>query len=636
MHSNTRLVISFGITCIGCIAIALLALPATAGTNSWTAIGPVAYPFAVDPSSPSTIYSVVNGNAVTKTTDGGGHWADLATLDSYPVNSLAIDPASPDTIYAAQGEPWDLVAVSIYKSIDGGAHWAAAAAEFTELPASVVAIAPSLSSTLYAGVNEAVFKSVDGGLFWAMRSNGLIGFYVSALAIDPTNADVVYVAQQVANFSGPDTGKIFKSTDGGGQWRQVPIPVVPDESTIMSLAIDRATPSVVYAAYAYGNAGKNGGVFKSSDSGETWIAAQSGLSDANVFALAIDPSTPARIYAATNHGVFTSTDAAASWTPINSGLTSLNVWSLSVDRTGSLLRAATDAGLFEYQVAGSPPSGTVPDMNQYGLTGSWYDAATSGQGIEVEMIPSSSGDAEAFVSWFTYDTVAGGEDHQRWYTGLGPVVNGQYASLQIFQNTGGNFDAPPTTDGEGVGTATLSFDSCTSGHLAYTMYLPDGTRTGNIPLARLTQNVTCSSTAPYPTDADFALSGNWFFLDGQGFTVEVNPNSGVFFAAWYTYAPNGAAAGLAGQRWYTALGTFTRGLRSIPVTIYETTGGIFDMPTPAGQQTVAVGTGTMEFLSCTEAVFNYNFTGGSNSGLSSQDNLHVLSRLTPVPLGCTS
>jgi photosystem II stability/assembly factor-like uncharacterized protein len=377
-------VISLGIACVGCLATALLVLPAAAGTNSWTAIGPVAYPFAVDPSSPSTIYSVVNrntlidpspsspytiypavnGNTVTKTTDGGGHWADLAVLAPDQVNSLVIDPRSPATIYAALGDPWDDASVPIYKSIDGGAHWAAEAAEFNSRPTSVVAIAPSLSSTLYAGANDAVFKSIDGGLSWAMRGSGLTGFYVSALAIDPTNADAVYVAQQVATFLGPDMGKIFKSTSGGEQWRQVPIPV-PAGAAIWSLAIDPATPSIVYAAYVSGDAGK-GGVFKSIDGGETWIAAQNGLPDTIIVrALAIDPSAPARIYAATQQGVFRSTDAAASWTPINSGLTNLHVWSLSIDRTGSLLRAATAAGLFEYQVSGLPPSASVPVIEYF-------------------------------------------------------------------------------------------------------------------------------------------------------------------------------------------------------------------------------------------------------------------------------
>jgi len=216
-----------------------------------------------------------------------------------------------------------------------------------------------MSSTLYAGENEAVLKSIDGGLSWETSSR-LPGYYVSALAIDPTNSDVVFITQAVAGFpSGPDTDKIFKSTDGGGQWRQVPIPV-PAPVAIDSLAIDPATPSIVYAAYGPFGAGKSGGVLKSIDAGETWIAAQNGLPDTIfVNALAIDPSAPARIYAATQQGVFRSTDAAARWTPINSGLTDLHVWSLSIDRSGSLLRAATAAGLFEYQVFEPPPSGTV-------------------------------------------------------------------------------------------------------------------------------------------------------------------------------------------------------------------------------------------------------------------------------------
>ena len=134
-----------------------------------------------------------------------------------------------------------------------------------------------------------------------------------------------------------------------------------------------------------------------------------------------------------------------------------------------------------------------------------------------------------FVSWFTYDTAAGGADHQRWYTAFGSLVFGQpIVPLMIYQNTGGNFDAPPITNSQPVGTATLYFDTCTSGSFSYSF--SDGTgRMGTIPLTRLTQNVTCSYATPYPTNADFALSGNWFeaATSGQGFTVEVNPNSGA-------------------------------------------------------------------------------------------------------------
>jgi hypothetical protein len=150
-------------------------------------------------------------------------------------------------------------------------------------------------------------------------------------------------------------------------------------------------------------------------------------------------------------------------------------------------------------------------------------------------------------------------------------------------------------------------------------------------LTRITQNVTCSTTSARPTNADFAFSGNWYSAatSGQGFVFEVNPNSGAVFVPWYTYAPAGAGAGAAGQRWYTALGAFTPGSRSIPVDIYETTGGVFDaLPAPPG---VKVGSGTLAFKSCSTATFNFNFTGGSSTG---SFGTVALSRIGPVPAGC--
>ncbi len=310
------------------------------------------------------------------------------------------------------------------------------------------------------------------------------------------------------------------------------------------------------------------------------------------------------------------------------------IWGIDFDQKAGTQMAALMGMIARITSGYSPTVGL--DLNQHGLTGSWYEKATDGQGVEVEVFPHpSSGTGSTFVSWFTYDTVIGGVEHQRWYTAQGQVVTGQpNASLTIYQNTGGNFDAPPATNAQAVGTATLSFDTCSSGQLMYSF--SDGTnRAGTIALTRLTKNVTCTTTTPYPTNADFALSGNWYggaAISGQGFTAEVNPNSGAFFAAWYTYMPNGTAAAAAGQRWYTAQGTYTPGMRSIPVTIYETSGGMFNAPTPPAQKTVVVGTGTMAFQSCSAATFSYTFTGGSSSGRSGTI---ALSRVGAVPPGCT-
>ena len=282
------------------------------------------------------------------------------------------------------------------------------------------------------------------------------------------------------------------------------------------------------------------------------------------------------------------------------------------------------------------PSTAVLDLNQHGLTGSWFEPATSGQGLEVEVFPDLNGPGKGLtqVSWFTYDTTTGGADRQRWYTLSGNVESGQpSAVLTIYRNTGGNFNAGPTTSAQTVGSATLRFESCTSGQLDYSFSDGSG-RSGSIPLTRLTQNMTCAASGTPPTHADFALSGNWFdpATSGQGVTVEVNPLTNVLFFAWYTYANSGAALGPAGQRWYTGQSTYTAGARSIALTLYETTGGMFDAPSTPPPSNLAVGTGTLAFQSCANATLAFTFTGGSSSGKSGTINLV---RVGPTPKGCT-
>jgi len=238
-------------------------------------------------------------------------------------------------------------------------------------------------------------------------------------------------------------------------------------------------------------------------------------------------------------------------------------------------------------------------------------------------------------AWFTFDGApAGGADRQRWYTFSGNGARGQSTvPVTIFQNVGGNFNATPITSPVAVGSGTLAFTQCNSG--AFTFAFTDGSgRSGTIPLTRITPNVTCAAGATAPTtNAYFALSGNWFApaTSGQGFVFEINPLAPVAFFAWYTYSPSGQMAGAAGQRWFTGQGSFASGARTMALTLFETTGGVFDQPTPATQASVAVGTAVATFMSCTSAQLQFNFTAGSNAGHSGTIGL---ARVGPVPPGC--
>ena len=279
----------------------------------------------------------------------------------------------------------------------------------------------------------------------------------------------------------------------------------------------------------------------------------------------------------------------------------------------------------------APRQSASIDVNQHGLSGSWFEQATAGQGIELEVYPDMHGPGNGylFASWFTYDHLT---NAQRWYTLGGPAPGGQPQSpLTIYRNVGGNFDAGPVTTGVPVGTATLAFDTCETATLTYE-FSDESHRTGSIPLTRLTRNVTCSVDGTRTTNADFSLSGNWYepASSGQGLFVELNPMTPALFFAWYTYAPAGQAAGAAGQRWYTGQASYSPGARQIRTNLYETNGGSFNAPTPIPHSD-AVGFADLMFLTCGAARLSYTFTAGTNAGRSGSIDL---ARVGPVPRSC--
>lgn len=135
------------------------------------------------------------------------------------------------------------------------------------------------SRSSYAGIG--ILKSTDHGKTW--QNKGLVdGHHISDIIIDPANPEVVYVAVLGHLYTPNAERGVYKTTDGGNSWAKTLF--VSDDTGIISLVMAPDNPNVLYAAawdrdrkaWDFRGSGKESGIFKSVDAGETWSRVTTG------------------------------------------------------------------------------------------------------------------------------------------------------------------------------------------------------------------------------------------------------------------------------------------------------------------------------------------------------------------------
>jgi photosystem II stability/assembly factor-like uncharacterized protein len=330
-----------------------------------------------DPVDPATIYTG-GGDGLFKSTDSGGSWNKLADFQvmcctpspgippglsppSTPagVRSLLVDFTNPNILYAGTYRPNGCVYTDtlLFKSTNGGAGWSDSITpkESGCILDGLMVMDPTDPNTLYVGEGGdfgdyyAFLKSTDGGASWNITG---LGTPANVLVIDPTSPTTLYAG----TYSG-----VLQSTDGGAKWNITGL----TKTNVNVLAIDPLQPNILYAGttgadpYNLGSMDSLGfgGLFKSTDSGASWLPINDGLGDlldtrANVNALIRDPSNADVLYAATSgYGVFKSSDGGATWAPSNDGLTHLDVPVLAI--VWGAVYAGTPGGVFKIVADGN-------------------------------------------------------------------------------------------------------------------------------------------------------------------------------------------------------------------------------------------------------------------------------------------
>lgn len=284
---------------------AQVAQPAANDLNSffkpvqWRSIGPFRGGRSVASTGvvgdPMTYYMGTTGGGLWKTGDMGISWRNVS--DGYfktgSVGAVAVAESDPNVVYVGMGE----------HAVRG----------------------------VMTHHGDGLYRSTDAGKTW--KKIGLeLTQHISRVIVHPKNPDIVFVAAQGALYSQSQQRGVFKSTDGGATWKNV---LYVDERTGASeLSMDASNPRIMYAAmWEYGrlpwkviSGGPGSGLYKSTDSGDTWERMKDGLpEEMGKMAIAVSRSNPEKVYALIEsdsnkdaRGLYVSNNAGKSWSQVTS------------------------------------------------------------------------------------------------------------------------------------------------------------------------------------------------------------------------------------------------------------------------------------------------------------------------------
>jgi photosystem II stability/assembly factor-like uncharacterized protein len=224
---------------------------------------------------------------------------------------------------------------------------------------------PQDHTHLYLGTtNGWVYESHDGGKHWARlaRVGKRDDLIIKKILVDPANSHHLLVGAYALGDH-PDGG-LFVSSDSGETW------ITPGEmrgQSIRSLTVAPSDPKIMVA-------GSLDGVFRSTDSGAHWqlISPEGDKEIHEIESLAIDPTDPNTIFAGTWHLPWKTTDGGEKWLPMKEGIIEdSDIFSIILDpKQPERMFLSACSGIYKSEDAGAKFSGGVTQNKAQGIPSS--------------------------------------------------------------------------------------------------------------------------------------------------------------------------------------------------------------------------------------------------------------------------
>ena len=263
--------------------------PATTAPVEWSA---VIY------AGQTLIVGGVSGEIAYSPDHGKTWYAAWSDETKHPITCFVVSPRfAHDGVLLAGTD-----GAGMLRSTDGGRRWHETTVGLSDFSVLALATTPCWSERelVFAAAGDGVYRSPNGGRAWKYLSDGLTDALVQTIAVSPR------FAADATVFAGSESHGIYRSVDEGASWRQ--LAGTEHWGAINALwcaAVADDQPLVLVAGTG------DGVVLRSSDGGEAWAPAATGLRP--ILALT---GNAEHLYAGMDlDGLVTSIDTGVSWQP---------------------------------------------------------------------------------------------------------------------------------------------------------------------------------------------------------------------------------------------------------------------------------------------------------------------------------
>ncbi len=265
-------------------------------------------------------------NGIYKTTNFGSSWIAVNNGFTSPYTGCASFGFVSGTVVFA-----GTYALGVLKSTDSGNSWFKSSSGINATTVKSLAVAQN--GNIFAGFTGGIYVSTNNGTSFQQSDAGVTNLMNNIIRVHPNG----YIFAGTFPMSGTPLSGVFRSTNNGVNWSVAMTGWTYQFNNVLDFAFDSS--GYIYCA-------SNDNVYKSTNLGSSWFRANNGISNNQVYSIAVNKQSNYVFAGTYGSGVFLSTDNGSSFVAINNGLTPTQIMSLEINSSGYIFAGSNGYGVW--------------------------------------------------------------------------------------------------------------------------------------------------------------------------------------------------------------------------------------------------------------------------------------------------